>query len=68
MERLRKLLAEVETDEDSAFDNEDNGPKDVLEKARGLCPLLAKARQPPGGLRCNPPGLAAQTLLASLAT
>ncbi|GBM95501.1 Transcription initiation factor TFIID subunit 3 [Araneus ventricosus] len=23
----------------------------------GLCPLLAKAHQPPGGLRCNPPGL-----------
>ncbi|GBL72622.1 hypothetical protein AVEN_90897-1, partial [Araneus ventricosus] len=30
--------------------------------------LLAKARQPPGGLRCNPPGLTTQTLLASLAT
>ncbi|GBO07190.1 hypothetical protein AVEN_274885-1 [Araneus ventricosus] len=25
MERLRKLLAEVETDEDPDFDNEDNG-------------------------------------------
>ncbi|GBL96403.1 hypothetical protein AVEN_146839-1, partial [Araneus ventricosus] len=32
MERLRKLLAEVETDEDPDFDNEDNGPEDVLEE------------------------------------
>ncbi|GBM42927.1 hypothetical protein AVEN_239087-1 [Araneus ventricosus] len=31
MERLRKLLAEVETD-DPDFDNEDNGPEDVLEE------------------------------------
>ncbi|GBN05243.1 hypothetical protein AVEN_142369-1 [Araneus ventricosus] len=31
MERLRKLLAEVETDEDSDFENEDNGPEDVLD-------------------------------------
>ncbi|GBN18995.1 hypothetical protein AVEN_43947-1 [Araneus ventricosus] len=30
LERLRKLLAEVETDED--FDSEDNGPGDVLEE------------------------------------
>ncbi|GBN26170.1 hypothetical protein AVEN_33962-1 [Araneus ventricosus] len=29
--RLHKLLAEVETDEDPEFDNEDNGPEDVLE-------------------------------------
>ncbi|GBO31320.1 hypothetical protein AVEN_7852-1, partial [Araneus ventricosus] len=34
----------------------------------GLCLLLSKAQQPPGGLRCNPPGFAMQTLLASLAT
>ncbi|GBN46012.1 hypothetical protein AVEN_105163-1, partial [Araneus ventricosus] len=32
MERLRKLLAEVETDEDPDCDNEDNGPEDVLEE------------------------------------
>ncbi|GBN53374.1 hypothetical protein AVEN_268218-1 [Araneus ventricosus] len=32
LERLRKLLAEVESNEDSDFDNEDNGPGDVLEK------------------------------------
>ncbi|GBN02826.1 hypothetical protein AVEN_216786-1 [Araneus ventricosus] len=32
MECLRKLLAEVETDEDSNFDNEDNGPEDILEE------------------------------------
>ncbi|GBM32016.1 hypothetical protein AVEN_161810-1 [Araneus ventricosus] len=31
-ERLRKPLAEVETDEDSDFDNEDNRPEDVLEE------------------------------------
>ncbi|GBO21661.1 hypothetical protein AVEN_139581-1 [Araneus ventricosus] len=31
-ERFRKLLAEVETDEDPDFDNEDNGPEDVLEE------------------------------------
>ncbi|GBM12138.1 hypothetical protein AVEN_39475-1 [Araneus ventricosus] len=30
MERLRKLIAEIETDEDSDFDNEDNGPEDIL--------------------------------------
>ncbi|GBN62749.1 hypothetical protein AVEN_103749-1 [Araneus ventricosus] len=29
MERLRKLLAEIENDEDSYFDN---GPEDILEK------------------------------------
>ncbi|GBM61629.1 hypothetical protein AVEN_122247-1 [Araneus ventricosus] len=32
MERLRKLLAEVETDEDPNFDNKNNGPGDVLEE------------------------------------
>ncbi|GBM76653.1 hypothetical protein AVEN_234871-1 [Araneus ventricosus] len=32
LERLRKLLAEVETDEDPNFDNEDNGPENVLEE------------------------------------
>ncbi|GBN91465.1 hypothetical protein AVEN_5634-1 [Araneus ventricosus] len=32
MEHLRKLLAEVETDEDSGFDNDDNGPENVLEE------------------------------------
>ncbi|GBO24073.1 hypothetical protein AVEN_194022-1, partial [Araneus ventricosus] len=32
MERLRKLLAEVETDENPDFDNEVNGPGDVLEE------------------------------------
>ncbi|GBN48067.1 hypothetical protein AVEN_150133-1 [Araneus ventricosus] len=32
MERLRKMLAEVETDEDPDFDNEDNAPEDVLEE------------------------------------
>ncbi|GBO06963.1 hypothetical protein AVEN_133197-1 [Araneus ventricosus] len=32
MERLRKLLAEVEIDENSDFDNEDNGSEDVLEE------------------------------------
>ncbi|GBL72113.1 hypothetical protein AVEN_163408-1 [Araneus ventricosus] len=31
MERLRKLLAGVKTDEDSDFENEDNGPEDNLE-------------------------------------
>ncbi|GBN26376.1 hypothetical protein AVEN_5612-1 [Araneus ventricosus] len=30
--RLRKRLAEVETDEDSYSDNEDNGPEDDLEQ------------------------------------
>ncbi|GBL95871.1 hypothetical protein AVEN_227118-1 [Araneus ventricosus] len=29
---LRKLLAEVETDEDPDFDNEDNGHENVLEE------------------------------------
>ncbi|GBL83873.1 hypothetical protein AVEN_176797-1, partial [Araneus ventricosus] len=29
MERLRKLLAEVETDEDPDFEGEDNGSEDV---------------------------------------
>ncbi|GBN08740.1 hypothetical protein AVEN_64894-1 [Araneus ventricosus] len=32
MESLRKLLAGVETDEDSDLDNEDNGPEDNLEE------------------------------------
>ncbi|GBL72077.1 hypothetical protein AVEN_115089-1 [Araneus ventricosus] len=32
MECLLKLLAEVETDEDSDFDNEDNEPEDDLEE------------------------------------
>ncbi|GBM15458.1 hypothetical protein AVEN_142119-1 [Araneus ventricosus] len=32
MDALRKLLAEVETDEDPDFDIEDNGPEDVLEQ------------------------------------
>ncbi|GBM55847.1 hypothetical protein AVEN_99380-1 [Araneus ventricosus] len=32
LEHLRKLLARVKTDEDSDFDNEDNGPGDVLEE------------------------------------
>ncbi|GBL99443.1 hypothetical protein AVEN_245099-1 [Araneus ventricosus] len=32
MERLRKLFAGVETDEDSDFDNENNGPEDNLEE------------------------------------
>ncbi|GBN73626.1 hypothetical protein AVEN_35485-1 [Araneus ventricosus] len=32
MECLRKLLAEVETDEDPDFDNEGNGPEDDLEE------------------------------------
>ncbi|GBM89918.1 hypothetical protein AVEN_73905-1, partial [Araneus ventricosus] len=32
MECLRRLLAEVETDEDSDFGNEDNGPEDDLEE------------------------------------
>ncbi|GBM50597.1 hypothetical protein AVEN_70235-1 [Araneus ventricosus] len=31
MECLRKLLAEVETDEDPDFDNGNNGPENVLE-------------------------------------
>ncbi|GBM69988.1 hypothetical protein AVEN_225393-1 [Araneus ventricosus] len=31
-ERLRKLLAKVETDEDPDFDNEDNRREDVLEE------------------------------------
>ncbi|GBN35815.1 hypothetical protein AVEN_66286-1 [Araneus ventricosus] len=31
VERLRKLLAEVETHGDPDFGNEDNGPEDVLE-------------------------------------
>ncbi|GBL76611.1 hypothetical protein AVEN_147322-1 [Araneus ventricosus] len=31
MDRLRKLLAEDETDEDPDYDNENNGPEDVLE-------------------------------------
>ncbi|GBM98996.1 hypothetical protein AVEN_133368-1 [Araneus ventricosus] len=32
MERLRKILAEVETDEEQDFDNEDNGLEDVLDE------------------------------------
>ncbi|GBN89501.1 hypothetical protein AVEN_64715-1 [Araneus ventricosus] len=32
MERLRKLFAEVEIDEDSDFDNEGNRPEDILEE------------------------------------
>ncbi|GBM24725.1 hypothetical protein AVEN_141800-1 [Araneus ventricosus] len=32
IERLRKLFAEVETEGDSDFDNEDNGPEDILEE------------------------------------
>ncbi|GBM82254.1 hypothetical protein AVEN_216087-1 [Araneus ventricosus] len=32
IERLRNLLAEVETDEYPDFDNEDNGSEDVLEE------------------------------------
>ncbi|GBN62563.1 hypothetical protein AVEN_193508-1 [Araneus ventricosus] len=32
MERLHKPLAEVETYEDSDFDNEDNAHEDILEK------------------------------------
>ncbi|GBN70424.1 hypothetical protein AVEN_227427-1 [Araneus ventricosus] len=31
MKRLRKLLAQVETNEDPNFDNEDNGSEDLLE-------------------------------------
>ncbi|GBM19513.1 hypothetical protein AVEN_200855-1, partial [Araneus ventricosus] len=30
--RFRKLLAEVETDEDPDFDSDDNVPEDVLEE------------------------------------
>ncbi|GBN02639.1 hypothetical protein AVEN_37261-1 [Araneus ventricosus] len=33
MERLRKLPVEVETDDDSDFDNEGNGPEDVLDSS-----------------------------------
>ncbi|GBO38598.1 hypothetical protein AVEN_24253-1 [Araneus ventricosus] len=32
MERLHKLVAEVETDEDPDFDSEDNGPEHVSEE------------------------------------
>ncbi|GBL88385.1 hypothetical protein AVEN_29750-1 [Araneus ventricosus] len=32
MERLRKFLAEVESDEDPGIDNEYNGSEDVLEE------------------------------------
>ncbi|GBN41453.1 hypothetical protein AVEN_35503-1 [Araneus ventricosus] len=32
MEHLRKLLAEIETVEDSDFDNEGNGPEDIVEE------------------------------------
>ncbi|GBL89640.1 hypothetical protein AVEN_104602-1 [Araneus ventricosus] len=32
MERLRKRFAGVETDDDSDFDNENNGPEDNLEE------------------------------------
>ncbi|GBN18435.1 hypothetical protein AVEN_236858-1 [Araneus ventricosus] len=32
MQRLRKLLAEAERDEDSDFDNEDNGHENILEE------------------------------------
>ncbi|GBN70701.1 hypothetical protein AVEN_88853-1 [Araneus ventricosus] len=32
MQRFRKLLGEVETDEDPDFVNEDNAPEDVLEE------------------------------------
>ncbi|GBM27646.1 hypothetical protein AVEN_169198-1, partial [Araneus ventricosus] len=32
LERLRKFLAEVETDEDLDFDNEENGSEDVSEE------------------------------------
>ncbi|GBM66281.1 hypothetical protein AVEN_235784-1 [Araneus ventricosus] len=32
MERIRKLLAGVESDEDPNFDNECNGPEDDLEE------------------------------------
>ncbi|GBM73504.1 hypothetical protein AVEN_74766-1 [Araneus ventricosus] len=32
MERLCELLADVETDEDPDFENEDNGPEDVFEE------------------------------------
>ncbi|GBN40126.1 hypothetical protein AVEN_241280-1 [Araneus ventricosus] len=32
VERLYKLLAEVETDKDSDIDNEDNGPGDAFEE------------------------------------
>ncbi|GBO17210.1 hypothetical protein AVEN_23-1 [Araneus ventricosus] len=32
MERLRKFLAEIETDEDPDFDNEHNIPEDILEE------------------------------------
>ncbi|GBM30257.1 hypothetical protein AVEN_26164-1 [Araneus ventricosus] len=32
MERLLKLLAEVETTQDPYFDSEDDGPEDVLEE------------------------------------
>ncbi|GBN72933.1 hypothetical protein AVEN_262310-1 [Araneus ventricosus] len=40
--------------------------KHKIIETKGLFPLLAKAHQPPGGLRCNPPGFVMQTLLASL--
>ncbi|GBO07252.1 hypothetical protein AVEN_174913-1 [Araneus ventricosus] len=33
MERLRKLFAELETDEDSDFDNENNRPEDISEES-----------------------------------
>ncbi|GBN34431.1 hypothetical protein AVEN_74894-1 [Araneus ventricosus] len=32
MELLRKLLAEIETGEDSDFENEDNGPENNLKE------------------------------------
>ncbi|GBO09980.1 hypothetical protein AVEN_205049-1, partial [Araneus ventricosus] len=33
VERLRKLFAELETDEDSDFGNEGNRPEDILEES-----------------------------------
>ncbi|GBM93130.1 hypothetical protein AVEN_56419-1 [Araneus ventricosus] len=53
MERLRKFLAEVEADEDPDFDNEDNGPEDIVEEIfsdhESFCEYdTGSGPQPPG--------------------
>ncbi|GBN42193.1 hypothetical protein AVEN_65119-1, partial [Araneus ventricosus] len=45
MERLRKLLAEVETDEDPDFEEEDNGYEDVSEEIFQIMKVSANMRR-----------------------
>ncbi|GBM15068.1 hypothetical protein AVEN_150086-1 [Araneus ventricosus] len=47
MEHFRRLLAEVETDEDPDFDNEDNGPEEeeIFSDHESFCELDTESEE-----------------------